>query len=128
MVLVARVLIVDDELDIREAVTEVLSYEGYEVVTASEGAEALRKCQELKPDLVLLDLMMPGMNGWEFRSAQLREPAIAGIPVVVVSALGRVSSIDAVAFLPKPFGLDDLLEVVRRAARHGHGEGHPATV
>lgn len=125
---VARVLVVDDELDIREAVTEVLSYEGHEVFTASEGAEALRKCVALQPDLVLLDLMMPGMNGWEFRLAQLSDPAIAGIPVVVLSALGRVSNIDALAFLPKPFGLDDLLDLVRRAARPGRDDGHAATL
>jgi len=123
---VARVLVIDDELDIREAVTEVLSYEGHEVVTASDGLEALRKCRELQPDVVLLDLMMPGMNGWEFRAAQLRDPAVADIPVVVLSALGRVSTIDAFAFLPKPFGLDDLLELVRRAARSGRGDGQPA--
>jgi CheY-like chemotaxis protein len=125
---VARVLVVDDELDIREAVTEVLSYEGHEVITACEGAEALRKCVALQPDLVLLDLMMPGMNGWEFRLAQLRDPAIADIPVVVLSALGRVSNIDALAFLPKPFGLDDLLDLVRRAARTGRGAAHAATL
>jgi CheY-like chemotaxis protein len=77
---------------------------------------------------VLLDLMMPGMNGWEFRLAQLRNPAIADIPVVVLSALGRVSTIDALAFLPKPFGLDDLLELVRRAARKGRDDGHAATL
>jgi len=122
------VLVVDDELDIREAVTEVLSYEGHEVITACEGTEALRKCQALQPDLVLLDLMMPGMNGWEFRLAQLRDPTIADIPVVVLSALGRVSSIDALAFLPKPFGLDDLLDLVRRAARTGRDDGHAATL
>ncbi len=120
----ARVLVVDDELDIREAVTEVLSYEGHEVVTASDGAEALRKARAVQPDVVLLDLMMPGMNGWDFRAAQLRDPAIASIPVVVLSALGRVSTIDALAFLPKPFGLDDLLDLVRRAAAHGRDNGH----
>jgi len=120
--------VVDDELDIREAVTEVLAYEGHEVITASEGAEALRKCHAFHPDLVLLDLMMPGMNGWEFRAAQLRDAEIASIPVVVLSALGRVSSIDAVAFLPKPFGLDDLLDLVRRAARPGRDNGHTATL
>lgn len=124
----ARVLVVDDELDIREAVTEVLSYEGHEVVTACDGAEALVKCAALHPDLVLLDLMMPGMNGWEFRAAQLRDAAIAEIPVVVLSALGRVSTIDALAFLPKPFSLDDLLELVRRAARPGRDNGHAATI
>jgi CheY-like chemotaxis protein len=125
---VARVLVVDDELDIREAVTEVLSYEGHEVVTASDGAEALRKARAAQPDVVLLDLMMPGMNGWDFRAAQLRDPSIASIPVVVLSALGRVSTIDALAFLPKPFGLNDLLELVRRAAAHGRDNGHAVTL
>jgi DNA-binding response OmpR family regulator len=122
---VARVLVVDDELDIREAVSEVLAFEGHEVVVACEGAEALRKCHSLHPDLVLLDLMMPGMNGWDFRATQLRDPAIADIPVVILSALGRVPNIDAAAFLPKPFGLDELLDLVRRNARRG-GEQLPA--
>jgi CheY-like chemotaxis protein len=110
----ARVLLVDDELDIREAVSEVLSYEGHQVLTAADGAEALRVCRQSHPDVILLDLMMPGMNGWEFRSTQRREPGIADIPVVVVSALGRVGSIDAQAFLPKPFGLQDLLNMIHR--------------
>jgi CheY-like chemotaxis protein len=117
---VARVLIVDDEADIREVVSEALSFEGHEVLTAVDGISALRACYAHSPDLVLLDLMMPGMTGWEFRAAQLRDPAIAGIPVVVVSALGRDTRIDATGFLPKPFSLDALVEVVRRAARPGH--------
>ena len=61
--------------------------------------------------------MMPGMNGWEFRARQLQDPELADIPVVVVSALGRVPNLVAAAFLPKPFSLDDLLELVRRYAR-----------
>jgi DNA-binding response OmpR family regulator len=116
----ARVLLVDDESDIREAVAEALSYEGYEVVTAGDGAEALRVCRRDHPDVILLDLMMPGMNGWDFRRTQRVEEGISAIPVVVVSALGRVGTIDATAFLPKPFSLDELLATVRRL-------GGPAT-
>jgi CheY-like chemotaxis protein len=110
----ARVLLVDDEQDIREAVSEALQYEGHDVVTAVDGAEALRACRLSRPDVILLDLMMPGMNGWEFRVAQRREPELSEIPVVVVSALGRVGTIEATAFLPKPFSLEDLLSAVRR--------------
>ena len=113
---VARVLIVDDDLDIRDAVSEFLAFEGHEVFTASDGEQALVRCRQLRPDLVLLDLMMPGMNGWDFRRAQLRDPAIAAIPVLVVSALGRVADLAVAGFLPKPFSLDDLTSAVRRLA------------
>jgi CheY-like chemotaxis protein len=116
---VARVLIVDDELDIRETISEVLGFEGHEVFSATDGEQALVRCRQLKPDLILLDLMMPGMNGWDFRRAQLRDPEIAGIPVVIVSAVGRSGDLPASGFLPKPFGLDDLLAIVRRLARPG---------
>ena len=113
----ARVLIVDDELDIRETIAELLRLEGHEPFEAADGEQALVRCRQLRPDLVLLDLMMPGMNGWDFRKAQLRDPAIAAIPVVVVSAVARNRDIPADGFLQKPFGLDDLLALVRRVAR-----------
>ena len=114
---VARVLIVDDEADIREVVSELLRHEGHEVAEASDGEAALVACRAFRPSLVLLDLMMPGMNGWQYREAQLREPDIAGIPVVVVSALGRRAEVVADAYLAKPFRVDALLDLVRSAAR-----------
>ena len=110
------VLVVDDERDIREAVAEVLKDEGYEVFDANDGAEALRQLRAHHPAVVLLDLMMPGMNGWEFCAARNREPELCGIPVIVISALGRVSGIDAQAFLQKPFEVDALVSAVRRYA------------
>lgn len=110
------VLVVDDESDIREAVSELLEDEGYEVVSARDGAEALRKAHEFHPSLVLLDLMMPGMNGWEFRARQKDDPELSRIPVIILSALGRTAGIDAAAFLQKPFELDELLSAVRRHA------------
>jgi CheY-like chemotaxis protein len=113
---VARVLIVDDEFDIRQAVAEVLAEEGHQVLSAGDGAEALAYLREFHPNLVLLDLMMPGMNGWEFRAAQQGDPDIRSIPVVILSALGRESSIDADGFMQKPFDLDDLLAMVQRHA------------
>jgi DNA-binding response OmpR family regulator len=115
------VLVVDDEHDIREAVAEVLADEGYVVHGASDGAEALRTARAVRPDIVLLDLMMPGMNGWEFRAAQKCDPDIQDIPVVVLSALGRVAGMDAAGFIQKPFDLEELLAVVREHAQEEPG-------
>jgi two-component system, OmpR family, alkaline phosphatase synthesis response regulator PhoP len=120
------VLVVDDEMDIREAVAEVLAEEGYEVHAAGDGAEALRKARSVHPSLVLLDLMMPGMNGWEFRAAQSRDPELRDIPVVVLSALGRVAGLDAEGFIQKPFDLEELLSAVKAHAHGGGGaDAHP---
>lgn len=120
------VLVVDDESDIREAVSEVLADEGYAVYGAGDGAEALRKARAFHPHLVLLDLMMPGMNGWEFRAAQRGDPELRDIPVVVLSALGRVSGMEAADFIQKPFDLDRLLSAVRTHARpNGHDSYAP---
>ncbi|HEY6099714.1 MAG TPA: response regulator [Anaeromyxobacter sp.] len=110
------VLVVDDEPDIREAVSELLSEEGYDVVGASDGAEALTKLHTCHPTVVLLDLMMPGMDGWQFRAAQREDPEVSGIPVIVLSALDRVSDLDAADFIQKPFDLDRLLSAVRHHA------------
>ncbi len=113
----AAVLVVDDEFDIREAVSEVLADEGFEVFAAQDGAEALRKARAHHPVLVLLDLMMPGMNGWEFRAAQLGDPELSGIPVIVLSALGHVAGMDAAGYIQKPFELDELITAVRQHAQ-----------
>jgi DNA-binding response OmpR family regulator len=113
----ASVLVVDDEVDIREAVAELLAEEGYEVLDAGDGAEALRKARAFHPSVVLLDLMMPGMNGWEFCARRKGDPELESIPIIVLSALGRVQGIDAVDYLQKPFELEDLLSAVRAHAR-----------
>jgi CheY-like chemotaxis protein len=110
------VLVVDDENDIREAVAELLAEEGYQVLGAGDGAEALRKARAFHPSVVLLDLMMPGMNGWEFCAERKRDPELERIPVIVLSALGRVPGIDAAGYLQKPFELSDLLSAVRQHA------------
>ncbi len=109
------VLVVDDESDIRLAVAEILSYEGFQVVSACDGAEALDKARAHHPSVVLLDLMMPRMNGWEFRRAQQHDPEVSDIPVVVLSALGP-EGLDADGYVGKPFDMDDLVSAVRRYA------------
>ncbi len=117
-------LVVDDERDIREAVAEVLKDEGFEVIDARDGAEALSQLRAHHPAVVLLDLMMPGMNGWEFCAARKREPELNAITIIVISALGKVSGIDAAAFLQKPFELEALVSAVRRYAdTRGDGAG-----
>lgn len=121
------VLVVDDESDIRDAVAEVLADEGYVVHGAGDGAEALRKARAVRPSVVLLDLMMPGMNGWEFRAAQKGDPDIQHIPVIVLSALGRVSGMDAADYIQKPFDLERLLSAVRAHTQDEETIGSPAT-
>src|SRR5437762_11749160 len=84
------VLAVEDDFDLRDALVPILEYEGHRVVSAANGQEALERLQTMPPpSLILLDLMMPVMDGEEFRARQLRDPTLASIPVVVVSAHAR---------------------------------------
>ena len=109
------ILVIDDEQDIREALVTVLTSEGHDAVAAADGREALRLLREgLRPCLILLDLMMPGMNGWEFRIQQRDDPDLAAIPTVVVSAAGMdaIRAVRADAVLPKPIDVDRLLEIL----------------
>ena len=107
-----RVLVVDDERDIREAIAEALETEGYEVAAAANGMEALSRLREYHPDVVLLDLMMPIMNGWQFRARQKEDPQVSEIPVIVVTAMGHEPTIDADKYIQKPFDLDELITAV----------------
>jgi DNA-binding response OmpR family regulator len=109
----ATVLVVEDELDIREIVAEALTDEGYQVIGACDGVDALEKLRACHPAVVLLDLMMPRMNGWQFRAAQRQDPEVSRVPVIVLSALGHVADLDAAEYLQKPFDLDRLLSAVR---------------
>lgn len=111
------VFIVDDDPDIREVVHLVLEARGHRVVEAADGAEALaRLAKEENCRVILLDLMMPGMNGWEFRAAQRKDPRIKDIPVLVLSGVRelatQVEDIDADAVLQKPVDLTQLLQEV----------------
>jgi len=109
-----RVLVVDDDPDILDALSEILEVEGYDVQRARNGREALQRLEHGLPDLVLLDLMMPVMDGWEF--ARSLAPG-ARPPIIVLSADRNVSAkakeIGALGWLAKPFELSELLEAVR---------------
>jgi CheY-like chemotaxis protein len=115
----ARILVVDDDVDIRDATRLVLEHRGYRVVTASNGQEALRLLRaDGAVDLILLDMMMPVMDGWGFRRSQADGPAFVKIPVIVLTGDGRASSkaaaIGAAGYLRKPLDLDDLLAMIAR--------------
>ena len=113
----AKILVVEDEHGQREALAEMLSRLGYEVQCAANGSEALElmRHSESLPGLILLDLMMPVMDGWEFRRRQKEDPSLANVPVVILSALdsNRAAHLEGAAFLKKPLDFDRLLELVR---------------
>jgi CheY-like chemotaxis protein len=111
------VLIVEDDAEIRETLKEIIELEGYSVFTASDGQKALTMLRDtLKmPCLVLLDLMMPVMNGWELLKLREKDIALATIPVVVVSAAGeRAKLAPATGFIKKPVDIEVLLNTVRQ--------------
>ena len=113
------ILVVDDDQDIRETVCMLLEDEGYRAVGAANGAEALAMLDNAEhPCLVLLDLMMPVMNGWEFIEQLEKRHALDEIPVVVQSAADEVLRPDGVrGYLKKPVHLDTLLARVRQYCR-----------
>ena len=110
-----NVVLIEDDPDIREAITNALQWEGYEVFEAANGSigmEVLRKSGNTC--LVLLDLMMPVMDGWEFLAAKQADPAIAGVPVIIMSAVASENScVGAAVILKKPIDLDILLANVK---------------
>ena len=115
------ILVVDDDPDIRETVADLLETEGYSVMKAENGREALARLRQHKASLILLDMMMPVMDGWQFRSEQQRDPEIAAIPVVVVSASAsteqEAARMGAAGCMQKPLDLDELLGTIDRLCR-----------
>ena len=110
-----RVLVVEDEPLVRALVTMAFEAEGYDVDTAADGAEALAKACQQPPQAIVLDLMMPVMNGWDFLDAWQCQPTSQAVPVVVMSAGGRQEEqapLDVQAYLTKPFNIDRLVATV----------------
>jgi CheY-like chemotaxis protein len=113
------VLLIDDDDDLREVLVDLLSSSGIGVTAFADAREALTALHAgLDPSVILLDLMMPGMSGWEFREAQQRDTALARIPVVVVTAAPTLADGDhemkGVESLRKPFTLDMLIDTVKK--------------
>jgi CheY-like chemotaxis protein len=112
------VLIVEDDRGIRNMIAEALDDEGYSVRVATHGRDGLSALEEIRPRLILLDIMMPVMDGTAFYHSLRRDPRHTGIPIVVMSAAHNLQlfqgAAQVVAMLPKPFVLTRLLEVVER--------------
>ncbi|HLA87900.1 MAG TPA: response regulator [Anaerolineales bacterium] len=115
----ARILIAEDEPDIRELVAFTLRFAGHEVITTSNGEEALQQANQVIPDLILMDVRMPRMTGFEACRAMKTNPALKDIPVVFLSAKGQDSEIQsgldagAEEYILKPFAPDQLTERVK---------------
>jgi CheY-like chemotaxis protein len=111
----ALVLVVDDDPDILDAICDILDGEGYRVARARHGLEALERVEEERPSVILLDLMMPIMDGLAFADALRARERDGGIPIVVISADGnpqKAAAVGARGFLAKPFDIDALLAQV----------------
>jgi CheY-like chemotaxis protein len=110
----ALILVVEDDRDIRESLVEVLEDAGYRVTAAADGRQALEVLEAApeKPRLILLDLMMPVMNGFQFREAQLARPGLAMIPVLVITAdaNAKAGTLKAAGLLQKPVKIQPLLD------------------
>lgn len=125
-----HILVVDDDAAIRDVVVDILEMSDYRVKTAANGAEALDHIQRDQPAAVLLDLMMPVMDGWEFLRRCRRLACCARVPVVVMSAAHDAAvaadQLGAQAYLSKPFDMDTVLKVVGRfASGMPYGGGGP---
>jgi CheY-like chemotaxis protein len=116
---VARVLVADDDPVIRRLLEVNLEMDGHEVLEAGDGTEALEAIREAAPDAVILDVMMPDIDGWGVRARMLENPALADIPVIFLSARAqeadkrRGDELRAAAYVTKPFDPIELMELVR---------------
>ncbi len=116
----ARVLVVDDDAALREGLVAVLSGKGYEVLSATHGEEGLERLHEFRPQVVLLDLVMPVMDGLSFLAERNRHPSLARIPVVAMTATGDGGGAlerNANALVSKPFEPEDIVRLVELYVR-----------
>jgi CheY-like chemotaxis protein len=126
------ILVVEDDPDIRSLVADLLAAEGYRVRTAADGREALDRAREKAPLAIVLDLMMPGMDGFQFLERAAHDPVLARIPVIVATASMERSVEGATEFLTKPFSAQCLLDKVATSMRapgqataHATGQAAP---
>lgn len=113
------ILLVEDDFDVRDMMTIFLESEGYQVTAVENGQEAINFLKQSRtPNLILLDLMMPVMNGWEFRKRQRQDPNLSKIPVIIISADANIHEeaiqLGADNYLTKPIEFETLLEVIRK--------------
>jgi len=114
------ILVIDDDPNVVQLVKMNLEFEGYEVETAYNGLKGLDMARRVRPDLILLDIMMPNLDGWDVVNEIRRTPELKGVPVVMLTALNQPEAVatsltfGADVHLPKPFEPDAMLEIVRR--------------
>jgi CheY-like chemotaxis protein len=115
----ARILVVDDEFLLRVMLKDALEEAGHAVVLAENGRVAIQRAQSARPDLILMDIMMPGLDGFDTCKAMKGDPALTGVPVVLISATAepkgvadRAKQVGAVTVLPKPVPLEQLQQVL----------------
>ena len=112
------ILVVDDDLAILDMIAELLGYEGYRVITCRSSKDALVQAKAYTPALILLDLMMPEMSGWQVISALRSMPQTSSVPIVLISAWrdlpATAKELDVPHFLEKPFDLDEVLVLVQQ--------------
>ena len=117
-----QLLLVEDDADMAQMLATFCEFAGHSVRIAAHGGEALELLRRgIRPDVILLDLMMPIMDGWQFRREQREDPALAQIPVIVLSAVadhGRLADIAPVAAFKKPIPFDELLGALDSLPRH----------
>jgi two-component system, cell cycle response regulator DivK len=115
-----KVLIIDDNQDMRELVKTTLEFLTYTVICAKDGKEGLEEAELEKPDLILMDIMMPGMSGWEATRLLRTKPDTKDVPILAMTAMSRQMNVDAcfeagcTDYILKPFSFLDLQERVRR--------------
>lgn len=121
----AHILIIEDDAGLRERLVKVLRFEGHDAVTAADGREGIEVARRERPDLVISDLMMPGINGFGTCRALRDDPRTRHIPILVLTALGsesdreRLQNLGAAAYLTKPFRTPALLDAVRLCLSEG---------
>ncbi len=119
---VAKILVVDDEKDVVELLSFLLQKDGYDIVTACNGREALEKVAAENPDLILLDVMMPEMDGYTVQTKLLENPNTKSIPIVILTAKGQLRDVFAVAsnvtaYIEKPFDPKTLRQKIQESIK-----------
>lgn len=122
---VARILVIEDEPSIRDRLVRMLAFEGFDVATASDGREGVRMARDLVPDIVICDLLMPGVNGFGACRVLRDDPVTSEIPTIVISALNsssdreKIRELGVEVYLSKPFRNQDLIDALAQCLESG---------